>query len=301
MANQIIHLGAGVYRRPDGSSFVVGSDGQKREMTGPGGAVNPPNPKQRFGDLKVPLGLVPSSAMVYAGLGHQDGAEKYGPFNWRETGVEFMTYAHAILRHLYRVIDGEWIDPESGKPHLGHLLASTNIVIDAYECGMLIDNRPNEGPAGDLLDEWKKEPAMNVFYMPDQSQEIAHRDQPLTSDVTDRMLQWLDEDMEEEPVAYGADHGAYDLNPRPLEEWHEDMGEKLWWCFPVSEPPYFGSPLWSNWPGYHTHFSDILVPKQPSPNPLPEKKPCTCQQGCVVDYGFLPAKGRFCCKAEAGE
>lgn len=82
---------------------------------------------------------------------------------------------------------------------------------------------------------------------------------------------------------------------RPLAEWHEDMGPKLWWKFPIEEAPYVGSPLdcgfevaiqtevtaatvmrpnipvvehlrhihVGGWPGYHTHFTDIVVPEEP--------------------------------------
>lgn len=85
--------------------------------------------------------------------------------------------------------------------------------------------------------------------------------------------------------------------PRPLSEWHEDMGDVLWWCWtPASEenggkacwagePPYVGTPLdcgitveahvrlisqmdqehepeivrrhLGGWPGYHTHFTPL--------------------------------------------
>lgn len=51
--------------------------------------------------------------------------------------------------------------------------------------------------------------------------------------------------------------------PRPLEEWHEDYGPVLWWAFPVVEPPYCGSPLYSDWPEYHTHWTTIPMPTQP--------------------------------------
>jgi hypothetical protein len=44
---------------------------------------------------------------------------------------------------------------------------------------------------------------------------------------------------------------------RPLDEWHEDEGLMLWWRFPIDEPPYVGSPLDDDWPGYHTHWSPI--------------------------------------------
>lgn len=50
---------------------------------------------------------------------------------------------------------------------------------------------------------------------------------------------------------------------RPLDEWHEETGSVLWWTFPVNEPPYVGSPLSTNWPGYHTHWTSIALPRRP--------------------------------------
>lgn len=31
--------------------------------------------------------------------------------------------------------------------------------------------------------------------------------------------------------------------PRPLHEWHEDMGDVLWWLWPIEQAPWVGSPL----------------------------------------------------------
>ena len=50
---------------------------------------------------------------------------------------------------------------------------------------------------------------------------------------------------------------------RPLEEWHEDYGDVLWWKFPIEEPPYVGSPLDEKWPAYHTHWTPIVLPQPP--------------------------------------
>lgn len=50
---------------------------------------------------------------------------------------------------------------------------------------------------------------------------------------------------------------------RPIDEWGEDNGDVLWWKFPIEEPPYVGSPLDANWPGYHTHWTPIAVPEPP--------------------------------------
>ena len=51
----------------------------------------------------------------------------------------------------------------------------------------------------------------------------------------------------------------------PLSDWHEDIGAALWWRVPVEEPPYCGSPVCDDWPGYHTHWTPILVPHEPEP------------------------------------
>jgi hypothetical protein len=50
---------------------------------------------------------------------------------------------------------------------------------------------------------------------------------------------------------------------RPMSEWHEDKGPKLWWKFPVVEPPYSGSPGDDDFPDYVTHWTDIVVPNEP--------------------------------------
>jgi hypothetical protein len=54
---------------------------------------------------------------------------------------------------------------------------------------------------------------------------------------------------------------------RPLEEWHEDIGNVLWWKFPINEPPYAGTPLDDEWPGYHTHWTPIVCPLAPGDEP----------------------------------
>lgn len=50
---------------------------------------------------------------------------------------------------------------------------------------------------------------------------------------------------------------------RPLDEWTEERGCVLWWRFPVDEPPYVGSPLDEDWPGYHTHWTEVQTPPDP--------------------------------------
>lgn len=114
------------------------------------------NPKARFGALKPNLALVPPASMIYQALAMQQGAEKYGPYNWRKDKVSTMTYVAAAKRHLDQYLDGEHLDPESGFPHLAHAMASLGILIDALETGNLIDDRPAPGAAGHLIRKWTK-------------------------------------------------------------------------------------------------------------------------------------------------
>ena len=79
------------------------------------------------------------------------GADKYGAYNWRDAGVEAMTYVHAAERHLRSWLDGESVDPESGETHLAHVMACCAILIDAQVVDKLTDNRPPPAPTADLI------------------------------------------------------------------------------------------------------------------------------------------------------
>jgi hypothetical protein len=50
--------------------------------------------------------------------------------------------------------------------------------------------------------------------------------------------------------------------PRPLSQWHEDIGTVLWWKLPVVEPPYVGSPLDEDFPDYVTCWTPLVLPKE---------------------------------------
>lgn len=66
----------------------------------------------------------------------------------------------------------------------------------------------------------------------------------------------------------------------PLSEWHEDIGNVLWWKFPIDEPPYVGTPLdfgekipvaggvgfefVGGFPDYVTHWTPIELPEEPA-------------------------------------
>lgn len=102
------------------------------------------DPKGEAGKLKCPLHLLPPSALDETAWVHSLGAAKYGPWNWRSTKVEAMTYVGAILRHMNAWASGEDLDPESNRSHLAHIAAGCNILMDASHFGNLVDNRPRQ-------------------------------------------------------------------------------------------------------------------------------------------------------------
>jgi hypothetical protein len=116
------------------------------------------NPKDLLGIKKVQLNLVPASSVIYQALAMEDGAKKYGPYNWRENKVIASIYVAAAMRHLQQWYDGEELASDSQKPHLAHALACLGIIVDAKETGNLVDDRPLPGAASQLIARLEKKP-----------------------------------------------------------------------------------------------------------------------------------------------
>lgn len=108
------------------------------------------NPKTAFGEKKAPLHLIPATATIEEARAFKLGADKYGPFNWRDNRVSSTVYVGAIRRHLDSWFDGEDIDPESLANHLGHIRACCGILLDAMHNGMLNDDRPTPAVTADI-------------------------------------------------------------------------------------------------------------------------------------------------------
>jgi hypothetical protein len=79
---------------------------------------------------KAPLALLPRAGLEVAAAAMEHGALKYWPGNWRDCPPdEVATYRHALLRHCTAFCnDNEVLDPESGVPHLGHIIAGAAIM-----------------------------------------------------------------------------------------------------------------------------------------------------------------------------
>lgn len=108
-------------------------------------ALDQTNPKDLAGQKKTPLRLVSPIALAHIAFAMRHGAEKYGPYNWREKQIGYSLYIEAAKRHLDLLADGEDIDDESGHHHAAHVAACALIILDALECESLIDDRHKTG------------------------------------------------------------------------------------------------------------------------------------------------------------
>lgn len=76
--------------------------------------------------------LVPVSLMKAVTAVREYGTKKYkSPDNWKT--VEKFDFQNALYRHWLAYLDGDWIDEESGLPHLWHLACNVAFLIELEE------------------------------------------------------------------------------------------------------------------------------------------------------------------------
>lgn len=121
--------------------------------TGEAGCANEEigNPKVGAASKKYSLRYMPLSANIEANRALENGAEKYGLCNWRDTNVKASVYIDAALRHIAQWQEGQENASDSTVHNLGHAMASLAIIIDAQAQGVLIDDRPTASKDTDNL------------------------------------------------------------------------------------------------------------------------------------------------------
>lgn len=110
------------------------------------------NPKDAVAGTRVPISLMPDTAVIAGAMAFVEGAVKYGRYNWRVAGVSAFVYNNAARRHLMAWFNGEDIDEKSHLNHLWKALACIAILIDGAVVGKLIDDRPPRAPVTGMLD-----------------------------------------------------------------------------------------------------------------------------------------------------
>jgi hypothetical protein len=90
------------------------------------------NEGMKFDRGKTQYSLVPPRALHDLAEVMTYGADKYAPDNWRKVDDPENRYYNALMRHLEAYRRGEGVDPESGLPHLAHVMANATFLLEFY-------------------------------------------------------------------------------------------------------------------------------------------------------------------------
>lgn len=93
---------------------------------------------------KTRFGLLPTLPLEYVARVYTMGAKKYSDHNWRK-GMAWSRVYDAMLRHLNKYWGGEVIDPESGLPHLAHVVFGCFSLMEYQQTHPELDDRDKEG------------------------------------------------------------------------------------------------------------------------------------------------------------
>lgn len=115
------------------------------------------NPKNIAARSRIKIAYLPAAGVIHGAHAAMKGAERYGPYNWREKQIALMEYASAAQRHIQDWVDGEDISTDDKCHHLGHAIASLAIMLDAIELQFAIDDRPPRGPASGILQRLREQ------------------------------------------------------------------------------------------------------------------------------------------------
>lgn len=88
----------------------------------------------RYNSGKNRLDLIPCSLIDGVGRVLTFGAKKYAPDNWRKFNQQQVRECiGSAMRHIEQYRQGNWLDPESGLPHLAHAATNLGFILELHK------------------------------------------------------------------------------------------------------------------------------------------------------------------------
>lgn len=85
-------------------------------------------------DLLSPLAMMGTAAVL------EFGSKKYAEGNWQK-GISWRATIGCLLRHTFKFMMGEDIDPESGLPHVDHIACNAMFLQEYFRTRKSFDDR----------------------------------------------------------------------------------------------------------------------------------------------------------------
>lgn len=102
------------------------------------------DPKQAQATKKMTFDNVPISLLLHATAGNDDGARKYGPWNWlklEDGSMSLTTYLNALQRHLILYRAGQDNTSDTNIHNLDSMIAGLAVLRDAQLFNKVRDDR----------------------------------------------------------------------------------------------------------------------------------------------------------------
>lgn len=102
------------------------------------------DPKQSQAVKKMSFDAVPISLLLHAQPGNQNGADKYGLYNWLqldEGSMSMSTYLNALQRHLILFRAGQDLTSDTGIHNLDSMISGLAVLRDAMLFNKIKDDR----------------------------------------------------------------------------------------------------------------------------------------------------------------
>ena len=97
----------------------------------------------KYDKNKFRFDLIPARSIEGLADIYTYGANKYADRNW-EKGLKWSRVFAAIMRHLWAMWKGEWLDPESKKPHVIHAMWGCAALYEYSFTHPELDDRPKQ-------------------------------------------------------------------------------------------------------------------------------------------------------------
>ena len=102
------------------------------------------DPKQSQAIKKMQFDAVPISLLLHAQPGNQNGADKYGIYNWlklEDGSMSMNTYLNALQRHLILFRAGQDLTSDTGIHNLDSMISGLAVLRDAMLFNKVADDR----------------------------------------------------------------------------------------------------------------------------------------------------------------